>query len=79
MPSAPAGRRSRALKRSASNCGHDAQWSWALDPEPLPQGGTLTIVPDTLALSLPVAIKLAAPFVRDFLWPLAIPAGHRIR
>ena len=53
----------------------DAQWSWALDPEPLAQGGTLNIVPDTLARALPVAIKLAGPFARDFLWPLAIPAG----
>src|SRR4051812_13851240 len=51
----------------------DANWSWALDPEPLPQGGTLTIVPDTLTLSLPVVIRLALPFARDFLWPLAIP------
>jgi deferrochelatase/peroxidase EfeB len=54
---------------------HDAQWSWALDPEPLAQGGTLAIVPDTFTLALPVAIKLAGPFARDFLWPLAIPAG----
>jgi deferrochelatase/peroxidase EfeB len=53
----------------------DAQWSWALDPQPLAQGGTLNVVPDTLALALPVAIKLAGPFARDFLWPLAIPAG----
>jgi Dyp-type peroxidase family len=52
----------------------DPKWSWALDPEPLTHGGTLTIVPDTLVLSLPVALKLAGPFVRDFLWPLAIPA-----
>ena len=52
----------------------DAKWNWALEPGPVPKGGTLTIVPDTLVLSLPVVIKLAPAFIRDFLWPLVIPA-----
>ncbi len=54
---------------------HEPKWSWALEPEPSAHGGTLAIVPDTLELSLPVAIRLAGPFARDFLWPLAIPAA----
>ena len=63
------------LEATRNKLRHDVQWHWALDPEPLAQGGTLARVPDTLALSLPLAIKLAGPFARDFLWPLAIPAG----
>ena len=71
-PGRPALERLEAIRTQLR---HDAQWSWALDPEPLAQGGTLAIVPDTFTLALPVAIKLAGPFARDFLWPLAIPAG----
>jgi deferrochelatase/peroxidase EfeB len=70
-PGRPALQRLDALRRQLRS---DPKWSWALQPEPLPQGGRLNIVPDTLVLSLPVALKLAGPFVRDFLWPLAIPA-----
>jgi deferrochelatase/peroxidase EfeB len=53
----------------------DAKWSWALAPEPVAEGGTLEELPETLAASLPILARLAGPFVRDFLWPLAIPAG----
>jgi Dyp-type peroxidase family len=63
--------RLEAIRKQLRN---DPKWSWALEPEPSAHGGTLAIVPDTLELSLPVAIKLAGPFARDFLWPLAIPA-----
>jgi deferrochelatase/peroxidase EfeB len=71
-PGRPAVARLEAIRQQLRS---DAKWSWALDPEPLTHGGTLTIIPDTLVLSLPVVIKLAGPFIRDFLWPLAIPAG----
>jgi Dyp-type peroxidase family len=70
-PGRPALERLEAVRKQLRS---DAKWSWALEPGPLPKGGTLTIVPDTLVLSLPVAIKLAPAFIRDFLWPLAIPA-----
>lgn len=70
-PTRPALQRLEAIRRQLRQ---DAQWSWALDPEPTVQGGTLNIVPDTLARALPVAVRLALPFARDFLWPLAIPA-----
>ena len=52
----------------------DAQWSWALEPEPLPTGGTLQAIPETFTALLPLIAKLAVPFARDFLWPLAVPA-----
>ena len=52
----------------------DPQWSWALEPEPLPTGGTLFAIPEDVTGLLPIAAKLALPFARDFLWPLAIPA-----
>jgi deferrochelatase/peroxidase EfeB len=71
-PGRPAVARLDAIRKQLRS---DAKWSWALDPEPLTHGGTLTIVPDTLVLSWPVVLKLAVPFIRDFLWPLAIPAG----
>jgi deferrochelatase/peroxidase EfeB len=71
-PGRPAVARLDAIRKQLRS---DAKWSWALDPEPLTHGGTLTIVPDTLVLSWPVVVKLAVPFIRDFLWPLAIPAG----
>lgn len=71
-PGRPAAARLEAIRNQLRS---DAKWSWALDPEPVARGGTLTIVPDTLVLSWPVVVKLALPFVRDFLWPLAIPAG----
>ena len=51
----------------------DPQWAWALEPQPLTEGGTTEGIPDSLAQALPIAAKLAWPFVRDFLWPLAIP------
>jgi deferrochelatase/peroxidase EfeB len=70
-PRRPALERLEAIRRQLRQ---DPQWSWALDPEPVASGGTLAIVPDTLARALPVAIRLALPFARDFLWPLAIPA-----
>lgn len=42
----------------------DPQWSWALDPEPLPEGrGDLPDVATILG-------GLAGPFARVFLWPL---------
>jgi deferrochelatase/peroxidase EfeB len=50
----------------------DPAWSWSLHPEPLAQGGSLTGVPQGLAI-LPVIGSLALPFVRTFLWPFAIP------
>ena len=70
-PGRPALARLEAVRKQLRS---DAKWSWALEPGPVPKGGTLTIVPDTLVLSLPVVIKLAPAFIRDFLWPLAIPA-----
>src|SRR5262249_19284955 len=70
-PARPALQRLEAIRRQLRQ---DAQWSWGLDPEPVAQGGKLNIVPDTPARALPVAIRLALPFARDFLWPLAIPA-----
>jgi Dyp-type peroxidase family len=70
-PGRPAVARIEAIRKQLRS---DAKWSWALEPEPLTHGGTLTIVPDTVVLSWPVVLKLAVPFIRDFLWPLAIPA-----
>lgn len=57
----------RAILRS------DPQWSWALEVEPIAQGGTVTDLPQSFAEALPVVIRLAGPFARTFLWPLAIP------
>ena len=50
------------------------EWSWAFEPEPIPEGGTLTALPETVAGVLPFVGRLAIPFARTFLWPLAIPA-----
>src|SRR5262245_34295981 len=53
----------------------DLEWSWALEPEPIAQGGgTLGALPETFAQLLPIARGLAIPFICTFLWPLAIPA-----
>jgi deferrochelatase/peroxidase EfeB len=49
------------------------EWEWALEAEPIAQGGTLANLPLTLAAVLPYAGRLALPFTRTFLWPLAIP------
>lgn len=53
----------------------DPVWSWALEPEPMAQGGgTLASLPLTFAGLLPIVTAIAIPFARTFLWPLAIPA-----
>jgi deferrochelatase/peroxidase EfeB len=51
----------------------DPQWEWALEAEPIAQGGTLATLPLTFAAILPVAGRLVLPFTRTFLWPLVIP------
>jgi len=53
----------------------DPTWSWALEPEPIAQGGTLATLPLTFAGLLPIVTALAIPFARTFLWPLAVPAA----
>jgi deferrochelatase/peroxidase EfeB len=54
----------------------DPAWSWALEPEPMAQGGgTLASLTLTFAGLLPIVTALAIPFARTFLWPLAIPAA----
>jgi deferrochelatase/peroxidase EfeB len=54
----------------------DPAWSWALEPEPMAQGGgTLASLPLTFAGLLPIVTAIAIPFARTFLWPLAIPAA----
>jgi deferrochelatase/peroxidase EfeB len=49
------------------------EWEWALEAEPIAQGGTLATLPLNFGAILPYAGRLAPPFARTFLWPLAIP------
>ena len=59
-----------SVRRAIRN---DPEWEWALEAEPIAQGGTLATLPLTFAAILPYAGRLALPFARTFLWPLAIP------
>jgi deferrochelatase/peroxidase EfeB len=59
-----------SVRRAIRN---DPEWTWALEAEPIAQGGTLATLPLTFAAILPYAGRLALPFARTFLWPLTIP------
>ena len=59
-----------SVRRAIRN---EPEWEWALEAEPIAQGGTLATLPLTLTAILPYAGRLALPFTRTFLWPLAIP------
>jgi deferrochelatase/peroxidase EfeB len=59
-----------SVRRAIRN---EPEWEWALEAEPIAQGGTLATLPLTLTAILPYAGRLALPFTRTFLWPLAVP------
>ena len=51
----------------------DPHWNWALEPEPIVQAGPGGELPENLRDAIPIILFLAPPFIRSFLWPLAIP------
>ncbi len=69
LPAEPALQR---LTRIRDELRHTQDWRWALEPEPLAQGGAPDL-PKTVAEAVPVLGILAAPFAKTFLWPFLIP------